>query len=830
MNKEFGYTGSEYSNAGEIHQPQDPLNHFASEITEGRDEYWCDPVEYTEELQKETSSASTDTQKQHSKDLHKKVVRKMVYAVASAVTVVSLAQVATPSEGQSVITNFENALDQLVSPVVTSAPHEPLLAAQTIVFSGSGILTKEDVEEELEKYDLSENFAVIIEDGYTEIAPEAFNNLDTLVSVSIPNSVTVIGHEAFCECRNLVIDTLDTTGLTIGGHAFRYVTINEIIISETFNCAQSMNQPSLANTNIKNVNFESGITTVPAYTLYNCKGITSIDIPNSVTTINMCAFTNIEDLASITLPDSVNNIGESAFDRCENLVIESLSTKERTIGSYAFRYVTIEEVIISETFDCMQNTNSPSLSHANIQKVSFEQGITNIPAAALCESEGFTSVTIPGTVISIGNSAFERCYSMTDITLPNNLTTIGRNAFEQCSNLISVNIPDSVTEIGDEAFDGCENLVFGKFNTANRTIGTFAFRDVTIKDVIISDTFNCAQSHQYPSLTYANIQNISFEQGITSIPAYALSRCSTITSLDIPDTVTTIGADAFYECASLTDITLPDSVTTIESNAFRGCSGLVIDVLNTSGRTIGTFAFRDVTIKDVIISDTFNCAQSHQYPSLALAHIQNISFEQGITSIPAYALSRCSTITSVDIPDTVTTIGADAFYECTALTDITLPDSVTTIESNAFRGCSGLVIDELNTSGRTIGTFAFQDVTIKDVIISDTFNCAQSHQYPSLTYANIQNISFEQGITSIPAYALSRCSTITSLDIPDTVTTIGTDAFYECAALTDVTLPNSITTIEGGAFKGCPNLTLHVSGGSAAEEYALEENIPYITN
>ena len=143
MNNEFGYTGSEYSNGRELHEPHDPLNHIAPEINEGRDEYWCDPVEYTEELKKESPSASAGTDKQHSKDLHKKVVRKMVYAVASAVTVVSLAQVATPSEEQSVITNFENALEEIVSPTVTSTPKEPLLAAQTIVFSGSGILTKD---------------------------------------------------------------------------------------------------------------------------------------------------------------------------------------------------------------------------------------------------------------------------------------------------------------------------------------------------------------------------------------------------------------------------------------------------------------------------------------------------------------------------------------------------------------------------------------------------------------------------------------------------------------------------------------------------------------
>ena len=47
---------------------------------------------------------------------------------------------------------------------------------------------------------------------------------------------------------------------------------------------------------------------------------------------------------------------------------------------------------------------------------------------------------------------------MTSITIPNSVTSIGESAFEGCSGLTSITIPNSVTSIGDWAFDCCDNL------------------------------------------------------------------------------------------------------------------------------------------------------------------------------------------------------------------------------------------------------------------------------------------------------------------------------------------------------------------------------------
>ena len=50
------------------------------------------------------------------------------------------------------------------------------------------------------------------------------------------------------------------------------------------------------------------------------------------------------------------------------------------------------------------------------------------------------------------------CTSLTSVTIPNSVTSIGDSAFSGCTSLTSVTIPDSVTSIGDGAFVGCTSL------------------------------------------------------------------------------------------------------------------------------------------------------------------------------------------------------------------------------------------------------------------------------------------------------------------------------------------------------------------------------------
>jgi hypothetical protein len=153
------------------------------------------------------------------------------------------------------------------------------------------------------------------------------------------------------------------------------------------------------------------------------------------------------------------------------------------------------------------------------------------------------------------------------------------------------------------------------------------------------------------------------------------------------------------------------------------------------------------------------------------------------TSIGYQAFYRCSSITSVTIPNSVTSIGGSAFASCSGLTSIDIPNSVTSIGNDSFSACTSLTSIDIPNSVTSIGDSVFS-------------NCR-----------SITNIVIPNSVTSISDSAFTYCSSITSITIPDSVTSIGQYAFYNCSSLTSIDIPNSVTSIGGGAFRDCNGLT-----------------------
>ena len=86
-----------------------------------------------------------------------------------------------------------------------------------------------------------------------------------------------------------------------------------------------------------------------------------------------------------------------------------------------------------------------------------------------------------------------------------------------------------------------------------------------------------------------NYENNSY--AVTSIGDSAFYCCSSLTSINIPESVTSIGEDAFRECSGLTSITIPEGVTAIGYGTFKHCSGLTSITIPKSVTSIDDDAF-----------------------------------------------------------------------------------------------------------------------------------------------------------------------------------------------------------------------------------------------
>ena len=360
------------------------------------------------------------------------------------------------------------------------------------------------------------------------------------------------------------------------------------------------------------------------------------------------------------------------------------------------------------------------------------------------------------------------------------------------------------------------NLIYTFYNEAKLASVTDASTSLSGALEIPSVVSNGENSYKVYSIgnnafqRCSSLTSITIPEGVTSIGQYAFDGCSGLTSITIPEGVRSIGYYSFKKCSSLTSVTLPSTLTSIGSQAFYNCSGL--EAFYGTGNSY--FMIDD---NRALVVDGGERLLAYAVANLATSY----SIPEGVVSIGYYVFDDCSNLTSVTLPSTLTLIGNNAFYNCSSLTSITIPEGVTLINFGAFGGCSGLTSITLPSTLTSIGKQAFINCSrLTSITIPEGVTSIGSSAFSACS--SLTSITIPEGVTSIENYTFQSCSNLTSITLPSTLTSIGTNAFQYCSRLTSITIPEGVTSIGNNAFIGCRGLEAFYGPGNSY--YTIDDN------
>jgi len=435
--------------------------------------------------------------------------------------------------------------------------------------------------------------AVTVPDTVTRIGTNAFLRCTGLTNFSIPAGVVTMDDGVLAECIGL-------TGIAVNPDNPAYASQDGVLFNKTL---EVLKQFPGGGGGIYAV--PESVREIAPMAFAGCAALTGVTVPAGVTTLGNRAFAGCAQLAEVQLNSGITRIPADAFRSCVRLASMTVPVGVTEIGALAFH-------------GCIGLTN-----------LVLPEGLTTLGLAAFSDCTALTEISLPGRLEAADWFAFSHCLSLRTVRFAEGLPVIGSGMFADCGALDSVEIPNSVLQIGESAFSGCRTLA-----------------------------------------------SVRLPAALTAIEEGLFSGCASLAQITLPGSISRIGPSAFFGTA-LTSVAIPSLVESIGTEAFAACARLAsitVNQLNTSYQSVDGVLF-DRPLRTLV---QYPAARQGSYvvpdgvvvlgqASFSMSALENLLLPGSLSEIGVAAFANCVNLTTITVPAAVAQIGFDAFAGATNL-------------------------------------------------------------------------------------------------------------------------------------------------------------------
>lgn len=459
------------------------------------------------------------------------------------------------------------------------------------------------------------------------IAGSAFENKDTMLTISLPATITSIGENAFRKCTGLRSFHIGANVTYIGAGAFagctdlRTFTVdraNETYVVDN-NCILHLSSQTLVATcKGSKMPTEHTITTIGAYAFAGSPLLAAVRTESTGNTVNAGG------LVEAVVPDTVTTIGDGAFSDCPKLTSAVVPGFVTELGDDLFTGSPVKEISL------------------------YKNGLKCLTRS---ETEG---ITLLGAT-EIGEQDFNYFTALKTLILPETVTRIAGGAFKGCGALESITIPfvggsKRAAKGTDESAFG---YIFGK-EPYDGGAGVSQMRGIEDEKETYSLFYVPKNLKQVTVLggdigygAFYNCKSIeTLEVNAQKVGEYAFTYCDGLKEIRFSSALQEVGVRAFAQCKNLHKVKLVSS----EENAYDVCVAAWCNVTFGDHYSNPLFFGKNLYVNEQAIGDLI-------IPSM-------------VTAIKDYAFYNCESLTSLVVPAEVTYIGEYTFVGCTGLQNI----------------------------------------------------------------------------------------------------------------------------------------------------------------